>query len=193
MTRHPEFWALLTRHMYAIEQTGTAASSQIGGVERGHGSIGGTLRAIYHGANCPLFFWPFAFFEFIRLSNLYPREGETTSKITEVTGITMDARNMVAWGCHVHVEPPQLRLARLMINNRRGVYLGPTAKHKNFWYWPVTTNKPLSARHGVFDEMRYGPGDDSPNTTMLRERLGYLPEKSPRQRQWPQWTQTCEG
>ena len=66
-----------------------------------------------------------------------------------------------------------------MINNRRGVYLGPTATHKNFWYWPVTTNNPLSARHGVFDEMRYGPGDDSPNSTIIRERLGYLPKKNP--------------
>ena len=153
MAKHPDLRALLKSHIYSIEQTGTTASSQIGGVERGYGSIGGTLRAMHHGANCPLFYWPFAFYEFVRLANLYPREGGTTSKITEVTGITMEARDMVEWGCHVHVQPPQRRSARLMINNRRGVYLGPTATHKNFWYWPVTTNSPLSARHGVFDKI----------------------------------------
>ena len=109
MARHPDLRALLTRHLYSIEQTGTAASSQIGGVERGHGSIGGTLRAMHHGANCHLFYWPFAFYKYVRLANLYPCEGGTTSKITEVKGITMEARDMVSWGCHVHVKPPQRR------------------------------------------------------------------------------------
>ena len=134
MARHPDLRAFLTRHTYAIEQTGTAASSQTVGVERGHGSIGGSLRAMHHGANCPLYYWPFSFYEFVRLANLYPREGGTTSKITEVAGIKIDARDMVAWGCHVNVKPKKRRSARLMINNRRWVYLGPMAKHKKFWY-----------------------------------------------------------
>ena len=132
MSRHPKLRALFTTHKYFVEQTGTDTSSQIGGVERGHGSIGGTLRTMHHGANCPLSLWPFSFYEYIRLSNLYPRDGKTVSKITEATGVVMDSREMIAWGCHVHVKPPQRRSARLLINNRRGVYLGPTATHKNF-------------------------------------------------------------
>ena len=124
---------------------------------------------MHHGANCPLFLWPFAFYEYIRLANLYPREGETVSKITEVTGVAMYTRGMVTWGCHVNVKQPQLQYARLLINNRQGVYLGPTATHKKIWYWPVTSKTPLSARHGVFDKMQYGPGDDSPNTTRIKD------------------------
>ena len=176
MSRHPKLRALFTKHKYFIEKTGTDASSQIGGVERGHRSIGGTLRTMHHGENCPLFLWPFSFYKYIRLSNLYPCEGKMESKITEATGVVMDSRDVIAWGCHVHVKLPQRHSARLLINNRRGVYLGPTATHKNFWYWPVSTNTPLTARHGVFDKMRYGPGDDSPNTRMIQERLGYVPK-----------------
>ena len=76
MSRHTKLRALFTKHKYFVERTGTAASSQVGGVERGHGSIGGTLRTMHYGANCPLFLWPFYFYEYIRLANLYPREGQ---------------------------------------------------------------------------------------------------------------------
>ena len=53
--------------------------------------------------------------------------------------------------------------------------MGPTATYKKNWYWPVVTNPPMLAHHGTFDEMRYGPGDSSPNTTMIQEKCGYIP------------------
>ena len=52
-SRHPHVRSLLPTHRYDVEQTGTASSSQIGGVERSHGSQGVAIRTMHHGANVP--------------------------------------------------------------------------------------------------------------------------------------------
>ena len=58
--------------------------------------------------------------EFICIADLFPKEGDYQSKITVATGITMDARDMIAWSCHIHAKPPQRRSGCLMINTKSG-------------------------------------------------------------------------
>ena len=53
----------IQNHWYSIEKTCNGYSSHIGGVDKVHGLIGGTLRVIHHGSNCPPILWPLSFNE----------------------------------------------------------------------------------------------------------------------------------
>ena len=177
--RHPGLRRLLTDHNYAIEQTGTGASSQIGGVERSHSSIGNSMCCMLFGANVPFRWWPFAFHEFQRLVNCYPAPGQSISKFEHATGKRPDFALHTAWGCHVYAQSTKRRSARLATKHiKKGMYMGKTSTDQNFYYVDLSSNILCSARHGRFDEFHYGLSDDSPNTRMLRERLGYIPDAS---------------
>ena len=130
---------------------------------------------MHYVATIPMFFWPFYFVNFLRLMNVYPKEGKNVSKIILITGVTLEAQKFLPWGCHVYVKDRKRRSHRLAKTNRPGYYLGPTSTRDNFWYWPVTSNIQHIARHKTFDEMRYGPSNDSPNSFMIKGNLGYLP------------------
>ena len=97
-SRRPHMQSLLQTHRYDIEQTGTDASSKIGGVEISHGSQGVAIRTMHYGANVPYLVWPWAYHEYHRLNNLFPKSGEDTSRLTNLTGVIYDIGDMVSRG-----------------------------------------------------------------------------------------------
>jgi histone deacetylase 1/2 len=63
---------LFAKKEYAVFPTGADNSSQNGPVERGHRTLGNTIRALLTGANLPIKFWPYAFYHALRMSNALP-------------------------------------------------------------------------------------------------------------------------
>jgi histone deacetylase 1/2 len=103
--RNPEVRKLFKQFKYEIRPTGADSSNQNGPVERAHLNVGNAIRAMLHGANLPIKFWPYAFHHYIRLKNAIPSKDQNMSPIELSVGQRENFAKMKTFGCRVWVRP----------------------------------------------------------------------------------------
>ena len=151
--KNPAVRQLFKEFDYDIRPTGADASNQNGPVERAHLTIGNGIRAMLHGANMDVRFWPYAFHHFLRIKNAIPSKDQSKSPYTLATGKVDDFTGFRTFGCRVWVRPPGRRAAKFRLNSRRGLFIGylPNTTKNIMWYDPET-NRVKIAKHARFDE-----------------------------------------
>jgi hypothetical protein len=160
--RNPEVRKLFKQFKYEIRPTGADSSNQNGPVECAHLNVGSAIRAMLHGANLPIKFWPYAFHHYIRLKNAIPLKDQNMSPIELSVGQRENFAKMKTFGCRVWVRPTTRRKSKYSINSKRGRFLGfmPGTTQNILWY-DDESNKVKIAKHALFDE---GMNDLSPES-----------------------------
>jgi hypothetical protein len=150
---NPDIRNLFTQHNYDIYPTGADTSRQNGPVERGHRTLGNSIRALLTGSNLDTKFWPYAFYHSMRLSNAFPEAGKTSSPIELATSQKEDLSDLRTFGCRVWVRPPGKRKAKFKNVSKKGIFLGyvPYTTRNILWY-DMETHRVKIAAHARFDE-----------------------------------------
>ena len=138
---------------YESRPTGADSSNQNGPVERAHRTVANSIRAMLHGANLDIKFWPYAFHHFIRIKNALPSRGQVASPLKLATNKEDDFSGFRTFGCRVWVRPPGRCSAKFRINSRECTFLGflPNTTTNILWY-DAETNRVKIAKHARFDE-----------------------------------------
>ena len=111
------------------------------------------MRALLSGASLDVKFWPYAFYHALRLENAFPEPGERSSPLRKATGHPENLSNLRTFGCRVWVRPSTKRVAKLIPNSKKGIFLGyvPYTTRNILWY-DLETSKVKIATHARFDE-----------------------------------------
>ena len=91
---------------YDIRPTGADSSNQNGPVERAHRTVANGIRAMLHGANLDIKFWPYAFHHYLRIKNGMPSRDQDASPVELAINQVDDFSGFLTFGCHVWVRPP---------------------------------------------------------------------------------------
>ena len=150
---NPEFVELCHEFQYVVRPTGADASNQNGPVERAHLTLANAVRAMLHGANLPIKFWPYAFHHYLRIKNSLPSRLQDLSPTEMATGKQDDFSGFRTFGCRVWVRPPGRRSAKFRVVSRKGIFLGflPNTTTNILWY-DEGTGRVKIAKHARFDE-----------------------------------------
>jgi hypothetical protein len=150
---NPQVRQLFRKYNYEIRPTGADASNQNGPVERAHRTVSNAIRALLHGANLDVKFWPYAFHHYLRIKNGLPSVDQHKSALEIATGKVDDFTGFRTFGCRVWVRPPGRRRAKFRNNSRKGVFLGflPNTTKNIIWY-DLESSRVKMAKHARFDE-----------------------------------------
>ena len=103
---NPDIVNVFTKHRYEVHPTGTDSSHQNGPVERAHRVIGDHVCVLSIGASLDIKFWPYAFFHPLRIQNLMAMNGQSSSRIFQVTGTKENFSGFCTFGCRTWIRPP---------------------------------------------------------------------------------------
>ena len=156
---------------YQVQLTGPDSSHQNGPGERPHQTIGDALRAMLSGAALRPAFWPYAFYQYVRLYNFVPRGSRPSSPHEMCGGELPDLSKLRTFGCRVHVRPTTARYGRVIPNSRLGIFLGYSRTLKVLYYYDLTSTIVKTATHARFDEGMNDLHNDAPPDVLALRHL----------------------
>jgi hypothetical protein len=150
----------------------TLSKWQNGPVERQHQTPADGMRSMLHGAGLGPEFWPYAFYHFIRLTNMTPHARSDKSPHELRTGSQPDFSLLRTFGCRVYVKPPSPHPAKLAIHSNMGVFLGYSKTMQNIFYYDLSTKEVKLTTNAQFDEGMNDLATLPPNTEYLLRSHG---------------------
>ena len=172
--RSQEFLKMISDCEFALETTGSDASSQNGMAERPNRTYGQMMRCILHAAGLGPEFWSYALIHSTYVKNRLYHHTIKTTPYTKFTGCQPDLTNLKIFGSRVYSKKPGKRPFKLDRHSDTGIFLGYTATDRNVIYIDIETARIKTATYVIFDEAHFTTeAGKAPIAAQTLQRLGY--------------------